>query len=95
MTKLVKLSPRCDALFQNLKKELAPEGVGIRVLCPTRWTVRAEALSSIVTNYNVLMSLWEEATAIVKDSETIARIKGVSAYKFLLTINNLLITIDN
>ena len=41
------------------------------------------------------MSLWEEATAIVKDSETIARIKGVSAYKFLLKINNLLITIDN
>ena len=80
VTKLVKLSPCRDALFQNLKKELAPEGVSIRVLCPTRWTVRAEAVSSIVTNYNVLMSLWEEAAAIVKDSETIARIKGVSAY---------------
>ena len=38
---------------------------------------RVEALSSIVTNYNVLMSLWEEAAAI--DSETIARIKEVSA----------------
>ena len=80
VTKLVKLSLRRDALFQNLKKELAPEGVGIRVLCPTRWTVRAEALSSIVNKFDVLMSLWEEAAAIVNDSETIAIIKGVSAY---------------
>ena len=80
VTKLVKLSPCRDELFQNLKKEIAPEGVGIRVLCPTRWTVRAEALSSIVNNYDVLMSLWKEAAAIVKDSVTIARIKGVSAY---------------
>ena len=45
ISKLVKFSPRRDALFQELKKELGPDTVEIRVLCPTRWTVRAEAFS--------------------------------------------------
>ena len=75
----MKFSPRCDALFQELKKELAPDSIGIRVLCPTRWTVRAEALSSILANYQVLVSLWEEAKAVVRDTEVIARINGVSS----------------
>lgn len=79
VTKLVKFSPRRDALFQQLKKELAPDTIGIRVLCPTRWTVRAEALSSILANYQVLISLWEEAKTVVRDTEVIARINGVSS----------------
>jgi len=33
---------------------------GIRVLCPTRWTVRADSLASITKNYTVLQSTWEE-----------------------------------
>ena len=80
MTKLLKFSPRRDALFDTLKKELAPDTMGIRVLCPTRWTVRADALSSILANYSVLMQVWEEAKGIARDTETIARVNGVSAY---------------
>ena len=64
ITKLVKYSPRRDAIFQTLKSELAPGNIGVRVLCPTRWTVRAEALASILSNYEVLMKLWEEAVYV-------------------------------
>ena len=47
VTKLIKYSPRRDALFQNLKSGIAPDTPGIRVLCPTRWTVWANSLASI------------------------------------------------
>ena len=78
ITKLVKLSPRRGAIFQCLKDELAPLDPGIRVLCPTRWTVKAEALKSIVDNFEVLQHLWEESLEYVKESEMRARILGVS-----------------
>ena len=57
---------------------MAPQDPGIRVLCPTRWTVKAEALKSIVDNFAVLQNLWEESLEYVKESEMHARIEGVS-----------------
>ncbi len=39
--------------------------------CPSR---------SIVANYEVFFQLWDEAKQVVRDTETIARINGVSAY---------------
>lgn len=44
VSKLVKYSPKRDVLFENLKSKLAPDTPGFRVLCPTRWTVRANSL---------------------------------------------------
>ena len=66
-------------MFDSIKEELTPSDPGIRVLCPTRWTVRADSMKSIICNYEVLIELWEKATEIVKDTETIARIQGVPA----------------
>ena len=40
---------------------------GIRVLCPTRWTVCADSLGSIVDNHVTLQDTWEEAADIVHD----------------------------
>ena len=77
MTELIKLSPRRGSVFQRFKDEIAPQDAGIRVLCPTRWTVKAEALKSIVDNFEVLQNLWEESLEYVKESEMRARI-GVS-----------------
>ena len=54
---LIKKSPRRDALLQKLKAEMPESSPGIRVLCPTRWTVRAQALQSIITNYEALQEL--------------------------------------
>ena len=79
ITKLVKYSPRRDNLFRNIKGDIAPGTPGIRVLCPTRWTVRAESMQSIIQNYSVLQELWDQAAEIVHDSETVARIRGVAS----------------
>ena len=79
ITKLIKYSPRRENLFDSIKEELAPSDPGIRVLCPTRWTVQADSMKSIICNYEVLIELWEKATDIVRDTETIARIRGVAA----------------
>ena len=82
ITKLIKLSPRRDNIFQGLKDTLSAaetNSPGIRVLCPTRWTVRADSLASITKNYTVLQATWEQALEISKDSETKARIQGVAS----------------
>lgn len=59
ISKLLKYSPKRDSLFERIKQELAPETPGFRTLCPTRWTVRANSLQSVVDNYIVLEDLWE------------------------------------
>ena len=52
ITKLIKYSPRRDRIFEHLR--------GIRVLCPTRWTGRADSLGSIISNYHTLQNTWDE-----------------------------------
>ncbi len=59
VSKLISWSPKRAAQFDKLKAELSPIGAGFRVLCPTRWTVRAASLKSILDNYIVLQELWE------------------------------------
>ena len=79
ITKLIIDSPRRDNLFQKLKEEISLGSPGIRVLCPTRWTVKADSMKSIISNYSVLQELWEEAAKLVHNSEMIARIRGVAS----------------
>ena len=66
-------------MFTKLKEELQPELPGMRVLCPTRWTVRADSLKSVLDNYVVLQELWEESERTTKDSDIIARVIGVAS----------------
>ena len=83
ITKLIKFSPRRDAIFKKLKSDnesmFESKTMGIRVLCPTRWTVRADSLFSIIENYTVLHNTWDEALEISRDTETKARILGVQS----------------
>ena len=65
-------------MLQNLKQKMPEDCPGIRVLCPTRWTVRAKALESILHNYELLYKLWEESLDIVKETEMRSRIQGIS-----------------
>lgn len=41
--KLIKFSPRRETLFDKIKSEITPGTPGVRVLCLTRWTVRADS----------------------------------------------------
>ena len=79
VSKLIKYSPKRDVQFESLKQNLAPDTPGFRVLCPTRWTVRANSLKSVTDNYAVLQTLWETAKDETSDTSIKARIIGVEA----------------
>ena len=79
INKLIKKSPQREARFIHLKETLAPSTPGVRVLCPTRWTIRAESLQSIIDNYTALLETWQESLGATKDTEMRARIIGVSS----------------
>ena len=85
---ITKYSPRREAPQEgrqsSKEKHLEIENdnsPGIRILYPTRWTVCADSLCSIniIDNYETLQDTWEEAADIVHDTETKARIRGVSS----------------
>ena len=77
ITKLIKFSPKREVVFQEKKQELAPDVPGMRVLCPTRWTVRADSLESIFVNYKVLQETFEISKDQVSDTEIKSRIIGI------------------
>ena len=76
---MIKKSPQREARFLHLKETLAPSTPGVRVLCPTRWTIRAESLQSNIDNYTALLETWQESLGATKDTERRARIIGVSS----------------
>ena len=82
ITKLIKYSPRREGIFQQLKDNhdisVGYHTPGVRVLCPTRWTVCANALASVISNFEILLNTWDEAAEIVSDTESKARINGVA-----------------
>ena len=75
ITKLIKKSPKREAMFQKVKDDVTTGTPGIRILCPTRRTLRAEALSSISGNYEALQITWDEAMEATRDTEMRARIE--------------------
>lgn len=77
ISKLLKFSPKRDALFDKLKTTIAPDSPGFRTLCPTRWTVRAACLESVLENWDVLRELWSQSLETKLDPEVKSRITGV------------------
>ena len=62
-SQIVEFSPELDSRFEKLKQELAPlHSPVLRVLCLTRWSVRAKSLSSVLDNYTILLSLLHDLT---------------------------------
>ena len=47
LSKLFKYRAKKKAMLLKLKSVLSPQSPGVKPLCPTRWTVRAESLQSI------------------------------------------------
>ena len=97
ISKLIKKSPKRDAVFQKMKSELSADTPGFRVLCPTRWTVRAASLQSVLDNYEVLFSVWSDALSSKLDGEMRARIIGIDTqmhtfdFLFGISLGNLLL----
>ena len=91
ITKLFKKSLKRDAIFQKLKHDLATDILSFRVFCPTRWTVCAASLQSVLDNYEVFLGVWEESKNSQIDSEMKARIIDIETqmltYNFLFGIS--------
>ena len=90
LVKLIKFSPKREAMLRELKEETGSDAPGVRTLCPTRWTVRAGSLASIVANYDNIQLLWETAVCATSDTEMKARIQGVASqmqtFRFLFCL---------
>ena len=65
--KLIKFSPKRTTLFNTIKSQLSPETHSLKPLCPTRWTVRAGAISAILDNYESLLSTLQEVYTTGRD----------------------------
>ena len=78
ISKLLKFSPKRDSLFDKLKTTIAPDSPSFRTLCPTRWTVGAACLESVLENWDVLRELWSQSLETKLDPEVKSRITGVS-----------------
>ena len=72
--KLVKNSPQRNTKLDKIRAETKNESRGVRAFCPTRWTVRGEALAAVINNHAELMELWDWSLTEMK-----ARIRGVQS----------------
>ena len=79
VVKLVKFSPKQEAMLRELKEETGSNAPGVQTLCPTRWSVRAESLAIIIANYDSIQLLWETAVHATSDTKLKARIHGVGS----------------
>ena len=81
VNKLIRFSPKRNAAFDRIKVDNAKtddELCGeIRALCTTRWTVRSDAIESIIDNYNALHQLWDEFLDAKLVPDIKARIIGI------------------
>ena len=77
--KLVKKSPQRNTKLDQIREETTNESRGVHAFCPTRWTVRGEALASVLNNHDELMELWDWSLGVLKDTEMKSRINGVKS----------------
>ena len=92
-SKLIKKSPKREGMLQKIRDDLSLECPGFRVLCPTRWTVRANTLKSILDNWTAINSVWTISLGEKLDPEMRGRIIGVQAqmvkFEYFFGINSL------
>ena len=83
ISKLIWFSPKRNAAFDCIKVEVPAdeEGytMGIRAFCPNRWTLRGDAIASIIKNYGVLQQLWDESLETKLEPDNKGTIIGLKA----------------
>ena len=55
ISKLLQYSLKRSHLFKHLNRDISRDTAEFRVLCPTRWTVHHETMSSIMSNYEAFL----------------------------------------
>jgi hypothetical protein len=77
---VIKLSPKRLAVFEKMRSLHPPTAgsqVSIKPLCPTRWTVRSKAISSVLDNYDALQDTLDCVIGEHKRDEIAAKASGV------------------
>jgi hypothetical protein len=76
---IIQLSPKHLAVFEKVQPMHSDSTIGIKPLCPTRWTVRARAISSVLGNYEALQETLDVVVEENKRDEVAAKASGVIA----------------
>ena len=85
VSKLIRFSPKRSAALHYIKVSNPMEDEcpmptnNIRSFCPTGWTVKGDAIASILNNYEALKQLWLEYLDSKLDPDVKGRIIGVRA----------------
>ena len=82
ISQLIRYCPKRTTLFLSLQSQLSPGSMSLKPLCPTRWTVRTSAISSVLTNYAVLCAALEEINVETHDDY------GIKAGGYLAQMDN-------
>ena len=81
LVQLIRFSPKRLSLFDSLRKDIGLQNgetnPSLRILCPTRWTIRHKSIYAILKNYTVL----QDALEVIKvgRDEYAARANGLLA----------------
>ena len=79
ISNLIKKSPKRDAMLQKIRKDISLEYPGFIVLCPTKWTIKAESMKNILDNWVALQQVCDESLNEILDAEIKGRIIGVKS----------------
>ena len=63
----ISFSPKRSSLLECLKSQFTLDTPTVKILRPTRWTVRTTAIQAILSNYNVLCKLLVEVNESGRD----------------------------
>ena len=61
ISNLIKKCSKRDAMLQEIQNDILLEYSGFRVLCPTRWTIRAKSIKSTLVNWVIFQQAWDES----------------------------------
>ena len=82
VSRLIRFSPKRNVALDRIKADHPAEeeeswpSHNIRSFCPTKWTVRSDAIESIIEHYDILKRLWEECLETRLDPDVKGRIIG-------------------
>ena len=83
ISKLIKFSPKKNALFDEIKAANADErecSAGTQTFYPTKWTVWKKSVASILDNFHNLKQLWDECLETRLEPDVKGQIIDVKAH---------------
>ena len=78
---------RSVKVIKDALDDIAPAEPGFRTLCPTRWTVKADSLHSVIVNYSVLQASLDTFTEMAAQGKCLLGIASqLDKFDFLFGV---------